>query len=252
MNSVFSAFKLNKNCPSGSSKEKSGVDKTVPRKTLSSNETNNYEKLRHIREKMSNFKLDSVEINLQKPPSIPTLDECEPLYVCSKFDPANTLSSEQHVMRNFSSSSSPSLNTIPHTSIEKYYDQDDSESYASENNLCCNGAETKNCVKKVLAKSTSDVKCSSSATNFDTNSSSSIIDSTDASKPTLKTCNTSVPNSNSNANRNRPRLSLSNIASNSQQPEVHGKNCPNGTSTGRTRLSTRLSTHQRNLSLDFR
>jgi hypothetical protein len=251
MNSVFSAFKLNKNCPSGSSKDKSGVDKTAPRKkTLTSNETNNYEKLRHIREKMSNFKLDSVEINLQKPPSIPTLDECEPLYVCSKYDPANA--SEQHVMRNFSSSSSPSLNTIPHTSVEKYYNQDDSESYASENNLCCNGTETKNCVKKVLAKSTSDVKCSSSATNFEINSSSSIIDSTNASKSTPKICNTSVPNNNSNANRNRPRLSLSNIGSNSQQPEVHGKNGLNGTSTGRTRLSTRLSTHQRNLSLDFR
>lgn len=55
---------------------------------------------------------------------------------------------------------------------------------------------------------------------------------------------------------NRPRLSLSGLGTNNVMPSVHGRNgtTTNGSSTGNATGThkTRLSTHQRNLSLDFR
>lgn len=61
--------------------------------------------------------------------------------------------------------------------------------------------------------------------------------------------------SNSRSNSNKPRLSLSNasgVGFNNSMPSVHGRST-NGTSNGSAAPTrTRLSTHQRNLSLDFR
>lgn len=268
MNSVFSAFKSNKNGPSALSPTASESNKRghgAGKKTLNLNETNNYEKLRHIREKMSNLVHDDDEINLRKPPAIPIasmdVDDCET--IPKGFDCVDSAPSVVNGYVNgngnlSSSSSSSSLNTISLASIKKHYNQDNSENYASENNLlskCCNGATTMGSASNVSIVDTSDVNSSASATNLVSINSMPLSDANDASKSASSIFNKQPqPNNNnntlSNTNRNRPRLSLSNVGNGSsqQQPAVHGRNNVNGLPTGRTRLST----HQRNLSLDFR
>lgn len=274
MNSVFSAFKSNKSNPSALSPTSNGASESSKRshgkKTLNLNETNNYEKLRHIREKMSNLVIDDDDINLRKPPPIPTMDsvDCEVIqrHSNSSFDCVDSAPSAVNGVNGYtngnlsSSSSSSSLNTISLASIKKHYNQDNSENYASENNLlskCCNGAGTMGSANNVSIVDTNDVNSSASATNLVSINSMPLSDANDASKSASSIFNKQPqPNNNnlSNTNRNRPRLSLSNVGNGTssnqqqQQPAVHGRNNSNGLPTGRTRLST----HQRNLSLDFR
>lgn len=266
MNSVFSAFKSNKSSSSSLSPtsngeaSKRGNGKKTP---LNMNETNNYEKLRHIREKMSNLVIDDDEINLRKPPTIPTMDvdECNSIGGFDCVDSAPSVNGVNGYTNGnlSSSSSSSSLNTISLASIKKHYNQDNSENYASENNLlskCCNGASTMGSASNVSIVDSSDVNSSASATNLVSINSMPLSDANDASKSASSIFNKQPqPNNNSlsNTNRNRPRLSLSNVGNGAstnqhQQPAVHGRNNGNGLPTGRTRLST----HQRNLSLDFR
>lgn len=254
MNSVFSAFKSNKNGSSvvstttcDSSKKGHGPGKKI----LNLDETNNYEKLRHIREKMSNLVLDDDEINLRKPQQIQNVDECDSIQKVGKaFDCiANDAPSGFAVCNLSSSSSSSSLNTISLASIKKHYNQDNSENYSSENNIlskCCNGATNLGSASNASIVDTSAVTSSASATNL-------LMSLNDASESASSIFDKQPqPNNNqnsSNSNRNRPRLSLSSVnTSLQQQPAVHGRNSGNGLPTGRTRLST----HQRNLSLDFR
>lgn len=267
MNSVFSAFKSNKSNSSALSPTSNGASEASKRshgkKTLNLNETNNYEKLRHIREKMSNLVIDDDDINLRKPPPIPKMDpeECEVIqkHSSSSFDCVDSAPSLSNGVNGYtngnlsSSSSSSSLNTISLASIKKHYNQDNSENYASENNLlskCCN-AGTMGSENNVSIVDTNDVN-SASATNLVSINSMPLSDANDASKSASSIFNKQpLPNNLSNTNRNRPRLSLSNVGngtSAAQQPAVHGRNNSNGLPTGRTRLST----HQRNLSLDFR
>lgn len=275
MNSVFSAFKSNKGNPSALSPTSNGSSETSKRshgaakKTLNLNETNNYEKLRHIREKMSNLVIDDDDINLRKPPAIPiaTMDECEAIQKLNgAFDCVDSAPSMNGVNgytngNLSSSSSSSSLNTISLASIKKHYNQDNSENYASENNLlskCCTGAGTIGSANNVSIVNTNDENSSASATNLVSINSMPLSDANDASKSASSIFNKQPNNNNlSNTNRNRPRLSLSNVGNGpsinqqhqqQQQPAVHGRNNGNGLPTGRTRLST----HQRNLSLDFR
>lgn len=276
MNSVFSAFKSNKSSPSALSPTSNGASETSKRnhsaskKTLNLNETNNYEKLRHIREKASNLVIDDDEINLRKPPTIPIatmdVDECDAdiQKMNGGFDCVDSAPSINGVNgysngNLSSSSSSSSLNTISLASIKKHYNQDNSENYASENNLlskCCNGSGTLGSVSNVSIVDANDVNGSMSTSNLVSINSMPLSDANDASKSASSIFNKQPqPNNNnlSNTNRNRPRLSLSNVgngtnANQQQQPAVHGRNNSNGLPTGRTRLST----HQRNLSLDFR
>lgn len=272
MNSVFSAFKSNKSGASALSPTSNGASDGKRshgggKKTLNLNDSNNYEKLRHIREKMSNLVIDDDEINLRKPPTIPTMDvdECDAIQkINGEFDCVDSAPS-MHGVNGYSngnlssSSSSSSLNTISLASIKKHYNQDNSENYASENNLlskCCNGAGTIGSVSNVSIVDANDVNGSASTTNLVSIDSMPLSDANDASKSASSIFNKQPqPNNNnlSNTNRNRPRLSLSNAGNGSsanqqQQPAVHGRNNGNGLPTGRTRLST----HQRNLSLDFR
>lgn len=273
MNSVFSAFKSNKNNPSTLSPTSNGSSDGNKRnhgsgkKTLNLNDSNNYEKLRHIREKMSNLVMDDDEVNLRKAPAIPIAsidgDECDVIHQLSgSFDCVDSASPPSNGYTNgnlSSSSSSSSLNTNSLASIKKHYNQDNSENYASENNLlskcCSNGAGTTGSASNVSIVDASDVNSSASATNLVSINSMPLSVANDASKSASSIFNQQPkPNNNSlsNTNRNRPRLSISNVgsgnASANQQPAVHGRNNGNGLPTGRTRLST----HQRNLSLDFR
>lgn len=250
MNSVFSAFKSNKNNPLSPTEKRA---QHASKKTPLNLESNNYEKLRHIREKMSNLIIDDDEINLKKRPPIPPIasyDECDrALPIAAAAAPSNLSSS----------SSSSSLNTITLAPIQKHYNNDNSENYASENNLlskCCNGSVVA-CSSKVIVDSASSAIDLNSMKSVDdvcgTSSSSSKSTSNIFSKQPQAATNLS------NTNRNRLRLSLSNgnngiatasssTTTASNQPAVHGRNNANGLPTGRTRLST----HQRNLSLDFR
>jgi hypothetical protein len=288
MNSVFSAFKSNKSSSNSStlippsSTTSSDTNKKCNnasnKKTLNLNESNNYEKLRHIREKMSNLMIDDDEVNLRKPCIIPpiasiTLDEDE----CSMLPPKKPLLLQSNSSSTFdmningfdSLDCAPSMNgdvfsnnTInPLSSIKKHYNQDNSENYASENNLlskCCNGG---------AAGMGSDVSISDTNDRVNNSSASAgsltSIKSMPLSNSNELACRSALtvynkqpqPTNFSNSNRNRPRLSLSSINSqngsnSANQPAVHGRNSSNGLPTGQTR--TRLSTHQRNLSLDFR
>jgi hypothetical protein len=254
MNSVFSAFKSNKSNPLNPTEKR---NQNGNKKTLNLSESNNYEKLRHIREKMSNHIIDDDEINLKKRPPIPPIasyDECD------RITPFKT---------NLSSSpSSASLSTLT-TSTTKHSDEDDNPTnYSSENNLsskCCNGV-VEDVTVDIETNSKNDVVSppdniiTSKITATATNSIKSKLLNNDASSKS--TSNISIEqqppvNNFSNTYRNRLRLSLSNgsttnngsASSSINHPAVHGRNSANGQpSTGRTRLST----HQRNLSLDFR
>jgi hypothetical protein len=281
MNSVFSAFKSNKgsnNSPSSlnSSTATSSTSSGGNKKTLNLNETNNYEKLRHIREKMSNLMIDDDEINLRKPPrSIPitpidlSLDECDsmlpPVKPKSKMNGFDCIDSAAATVNgNHKNYASGSL-----SSIRKHYNQDNSENYASENNLlskCCNGNSggvgdsSSNGGATALAGS--DVSIADASGDVNSASSSSLIsiksmplsNSNETSRSAL-----TIYNKQPQSNRNRPRLSLSSANCNGSststpsQPAVHGRNSSNGLPTGGNgQTRTRLSTHQRNLSLDFR
>lgn len=289
MNSVFSAFKSNKSNNSStlnastSSENNNSAKKNQnsSKKTLKLNETNDYEKLRHIREKMSNLMIDDDEINLRKPtipPIAPIEDVCDSMLPPKKPTTTSAMSLKMNgfdcvdsapLMNGKLNGNNYANNNIGSlSSIKKHYNQDNSENYASENNLlskCCNGG-TAAMGSDVSIADTNDVVNNSSA------SASSLISvkSMPLSNSNELACRSALtvynkqpqPTNFSNSNRNRPRLSLSSISNNSSscnnvttttancQPAVHGRNTSNGLPTGQTR--TRLSTHQRNLSLDFR
>lgn len=285
MNSVFSAFKSNKGSPTSSltttSDSKKNHSATGSKKTLNLNETNNYEKLRHIREKMSNLMIDDDEINLRKPPcSIPiapidlTLDECDSMLPPVKPKSATTNKNKINgfdCMDSATLSNSPVLEIVnggnrSHnyasdggttlSTIKKHYNQDNSENYASENNLlskCCNGGSA---TARGSDVSIADVSCdvNSSVNSLISVKSMPLSNSNEASRSALTIYNKQPSSSFNNSARNRPRLSISSASCNgtaaANQPAVHGRNSNNGLPTGQTR--TRLSTHQRNLSLDFR
>jgi hypothetical protein len=278
MNSVFSAFKSSKSSGSASSplgstpSSEKKLANVSSKKTLNLNETNNYEKLRHIREKMSNLMIDDDEINLRKPCSIPPIapiitngddDECDSMLPPKKplSSPASTLK-----MNGFDSIDSAPANGYANdaigslSSIKKHYNQDNSENYASENNLlskCCNGGAAAMGSDVSIADANDVNHSSASASSLTSIKSMPLSNSNElACRSALTVYNKQPqPTNFSNSNRNRPRLSLSSVnsqngSSSANQPAVHGRNSSNGLPTGQTR--TRLSTHQRNLSLDFR
>ncbi len=260
MNSVFSAFKSNNKSNNASN----------------SSETNNYEKLRHIREKMSNLVIDDDEISLRKPHNnIPLASIDLTRDMCDEYDsmlpPVKPKSTAVANKRNefddctdSSLASPPALDgvngsSISHdyanvtslSNIKKHYNQDNSENYASENNLlskCCNGNGMGSDYS--IADASCDVN--SSVNSLISIKSMPLCNSSTETSRSALTIYNKQPQSNNSA-RNRPRLTISNANSNSavaNQPAVHGRNNSNGLPVGQSR--TRLSTHQRNLSLDFR
>ena len=257
MNSVFSAFKSNKihssrSSTSISSKEINTANYVTGKKNLNIYEKNNYEKLRHIREKTSSLLMDDEEIILRKTAT----DDSEDLkYYDTTHKPdgfvsansTNSLTDDNCMSESLSlSTSSSSLNTILYDSVKKYCFKDNC---ASENNLlskCYKNDEASNSVHL----SAKDKNISGSGTNFFILKSMSMSE-TNGSTPLDIFNNHTNSNNLKKENRNRLRLSSSNVMRSAdfcQQPAVHGRLNTNGLPTGRTRLST----HQRNLSLDFR
>lgn len=277
MNSVFSAFKSSKNnsstvnaSTSNDTNCSSKKNTTSSKKTLKLNETNDYEKLRHIREKMSNLMIDDDEINLRKP-KLPPIAPISSEDVCASMLPPKkpTTTPSSLKMNEFDCvDSAPSMNGKLNgngyvngslSSIKKHYNQDNSENYASENNLlskCCNGGTTAMGSDVSIADANDVNNSSASASSLISVKSMPLSNSSElACRSALTVYNKQPqPTNFSNSNRNRPRLSLSssscgNVTTVNCQPAVHGRTS-NGLPTGQTR--TRLSTHQRNLSLDFR
>lgn len=238
MNSVFSSFKSNKgNDDAAMISKSSDVNSSRnSKKLLNLDETNNYEKLRHIREKtihMSNFIINDHEINFPKASSnIP----CNDLIIDNECD--STLPPIKPKLSSSKLSSSKEKDNLLDSCDahqENHYDtktsmkknQDDLDNYASENNLLC--------------------KCC----NKNDNSNASV--NSLASIKSLPLNNNTCTNKHQQWNRNRSRLGF-NIANSTSsitnQPSVHGYGLKSNDHIGQSR--NRLSSHQRNLSLDFR
>lgn len=275
MNSVFQAFKSNKNNNNSNSSngETSNSKKNsvnVNKKTLNLKDPNNsYEKLRHIREKMSSLNIDDddIQINIIKRIPVDMDTECKEnaggggvgLVDCVD---GNSSSSSCPLTNGtngtISSSTSSSSLTTSLSSIKKH----ESENYSSENNLltkCCKADGNDSQMDEeatIIGAGSSEQSVKENCVN--TNNlviikSMPLINDIN-SKSTSNIFN--KPNTNSNSRTNRPRLSLSNIGGiNNLMPSVHGRPNTNGlpgNGSQQQQPRTRLSTHQRNLSLDFR
>jgi hypothetical protein len=260
MNSVFQAFKSNKNSNSNNAN-----GETSSKKTLNLKDPNNsYEKLRHIREKMSSLNIDDddIQINLIKRIPVDMEAECKEnggvgLNVDCVDSSISSCSSSCPLTNGtngtISSSTSSSSLTTSLSSIKKH----ESENYSSENNIltkCCKADDNDSQMDEstiIDANSHSEESAKENCNNVVIIKSMPLINDIN-SKSSSNILN--KPNTNSNSRTNRPRLSLSNIGGvNNLMPSVHGRPNTNGLpGNGSQQPRTRLSTHQRNLSLDFR
>lgn len=236
MNSVFSAFISDKSNTSALGQPNSVVgDKrknvVADKKNIQLNEKNSYEKLRHIRGKMSNLVLNDDEISLKIPPANPkaSTDSCKSVREIGAVN-FSTLPLDKCSNQN------------PHSSV---CSQDDSDFTCETLNKCSNNI--------ITLGSANDIP---HLKEYEANemSSTQIWPLSDTSKSASNIFNTQLNSNNlSNTVRYRPSLSLSNVANGSKnsqqtQPAVHGRFNTNLSTKGRVRLSM----HQRNLRLDFR
>lgn len=332
MNSVFSAFKTNKN-------EKSQKSSIINNKKASNVLENSYENLRHIREISSSTKAmtsivnDDVEqnlLNMQTNPIIKTTilneNDCcisstlittdvvdhaitpststsvdsnvdvnqktdsiksssssssSPLSV--KFYTTNTTNNDNNIQQcdNKISLTEPSLNTSPHDGIAIIDDGsvinnernsiDSSSNHLTENP--CKSICNSNISDSVTSDLTKFTLSSESSNSITVDSSKTVPERTDSknsffhenptpaiimskcrdrSNPQVSISSNSAATTPTNSRYSKPRLSISGF-SNSSMPSVHGRTggiSTNNSNGGQTKF--RLSTHQRNLSLDFR
>lgn len=249
MNSVFSAFK--------SSAKHDGKQKSSGGKKLSQDPPNSYEKLRHIR-----------EISCSKMNNLVVLDPVETVPSCATT-PVQSPSSEKSL----------ELELTLEAAAANGVDQVDRAIPVIES------SELLPSVAKVLP---TPAPAATKPSKADT-SSDSLGDSIVVNKPpsgaaavanavfavpaappasTIPTSSNSSSSSNGSSSSNqwnvvsassrfhKPRLSLSSsvglTGSGSAMPSVHGRTGGSGAAAGGQPQKTRLSTHQRNLSLDFR
>lgn len=241
MNSVFSAFKSSKS--DSSSKSKSGKKITQ--------DPNSYENLRHLRDIGSSTKMTTFIVTENDDDSIPiTPEKCKIVDLID--DEIND------VVDHHSKQSTADLNgtdfyyqkkTIE-TDCPPYSPATSNRSCSSENNIL------NYCGSNISCSSSNNSECSveNQNQNFvcDENTDVSvpiknIVDCDVVTTTTKQIINKS--NSLGSSRFHRPRLSLSGIGNNSM-PSVHGR--PNSSNGNGEPKKTRLSTHQRNLSLDFR
>lgn len=227
MNSVFSAFKSNKKSLAmlnGNESEPNKISNGKIKRTHPKLNDNNYEKLRHLRGKMSNLVLDNDELNFRKPTMILPIASYDSVHSLSNNCDCTNSSLSANIQSQCdlpSSLSSSSLSIVSMQAPEKLNISDYPENYSSENNLCFNGDATKKS-NKLIKKSIED-NSSLSASNFFNSSleEANILNSNNFNKQPMSNDGNSSIN---NVNRNKPRLSLSNINSSFLHPEVHGKN----------------------------
>lgn len=242
MNSVFSAFKSSKS--DSSSKSKSGKKITQ--------DPNSYENLRHLRDigsstKMTTFIVteddDSIPITPEKCKIVDLIDdEVSDVVDHIKHSATDLNGTDFYYQKKLIENEKQ---------IPPYSPATSNRSCSSENNI--------------LNYCGSNISCSSSSNNSECsveNQNQNLSDeNTDLPVPikndvhcdvvTTTTTKQIINKSNSlgSSRFHRPRLSLSGIGNNSM-PSVHGR--PNSSNGNGEPKKTRLSTHQRNLSLDFR
>lgn len=267
MNSVFLAFKSNKNsdnktksCSSVGGGGGGGINNTCNNAGSTTNgtkklnqELTEYENLRHIREigssssNMSTY-VDNEDLNVSPiklgkrcptpiqpiPPSFTLLDGNDVVdFSGGPFNEFNTNTKSDIIdgqLKRQKKDKKSSLPPQPPPAPLKFI-------------------ETQ-VVKTNSIESKSEVldNCLSNKINYQINFDSSRHSSSSIDR------NSSCNNVSSSNRLNRPRLSLSGLGSNNVMPSVHGRQCNANNSTGNASGThkTRLSTHQRNLSLDFR
>lgn len=263
MNSVFSAFKTGKSSSSDNTNNQkkskssgngtSSVSSSVSNKKLSTQDPTSYENLRHIREiTMSNFGTSDNNVKSTK-----TLNSTPVIAVLPSVQSSSSLSDKL--------SCDDAMDFNECTSYEDSVDSSSSSTGTSNDFLTMppqsnpysaalppSGKPTSICNYEPNSEPNL-LECAPSTTK--SNTEQNFINKIKARSEQL----IGSGSSNSNSRSNKPRLSLSSasgVGFNNSMPSVHGRsvntNSPttNGSSTAPTR--TRLSTHQRNLSLDFR
>lgn len=236
MNSVFSAFKSSKSDSSG--KSKSGKKITQ--------DPNSYENLRHLRDIGSSTKMTTFIVTENDDDSSPiTPEKCK---ILDLIDDEVNDEIVEHIKN--------SANDFYYQKKEFQQLQNSQYSPATSNRSCSSENNILNyCGSNISCSSSNNSECSVENQNQNSGSDEntdlpSVIkngDCGDAVVPTPQIINKS--NSLGSSRFHRPRLSLSGIGNNSM-PSVHGR--PNSSNGNGEPKKTRLSTHQRNLSLDFR
>ena len=274
MNSVFSAFKSSKNSnPPGCNGE---TKKGATSKKVLKESNNSYEKLRHIREKMSGLVMDDDDIQINLIKRLPLdLDgqECFDDMDSGTFqhlsEEPNQCQSGEFCGKSLENGDAHLQNGQIHDTHHTHHNGDSSES----NEFPVNG---ENGAKFETESKTGSMSSSSSSSSLTTSLSSvkkhdySPCDTSLStnnlviikSMPLINDANSksassifSKPTINNASRMHRPRLSLSSIGGNNQlMPSVHGRPIvgPSAGTEQKPQTRQRLSTHQRNLSLDFR
>lgn len=242
MNSVFSAFKSSKS--DSSSKSKSGKKITQ--------DPNSYENLRHLRDigsstKMTTFIVtendDSIPITPEKCKILDLIDD----EVCDVVDHIKHSATDLNGSTDFYYQNKLNENE---KQIPPYSPATSNRSCSSENNIL------NYCGSNISCSSSNTSECSveNQNQNFVSDENTdlpvpikNLVDCDVVTTTTKQIINKS--NSLGSNRFHRPRLSLSGIGNNSM-PSVHGR--PNSSNGNGEPKKTRLSTHQRNLSLDFR
>lgn len=264
MNSVFSAFKTGKNNSDNTNnqnKSKSNgigtnsVSNSVNNKKLSTQDPTSYENLRHIREiTMSNNFIASDNDKNSKTNKNPMIAVLPSVQSSSSLSEKSCLSmdfNECTLEDTVDSSTTPSNDflTMPPQSIPYSAALPPSGKPSSMFNY------EPNSEPNLLACANAATKTSSAGSDSSSDSEHNFINKIKARSEQLIGGSS---NNSSRFNNNKPRLSLSSasgVGFNNSMPSVHGRSVSaNGTMTNGSAAPTRtrLSTHQRNLSLDFR
>lgn len=246
MNSVFSAFKSSKS--DSSSKSKSGKKITQ--------DPNSYENLRHLRDIGSSTKMTTFIVTENDDDSIPiTPEKCKIVdliddEVSDVVDHIKLSETDLTNGTDFYYQKKPTETECQQLQNPPYSPATSNRSCSSENNIL------NYCGSNISCSSSNTSECSveNQNQNFvcdeNTDLPVPIKNNIDCDVVTTTTKQIiSKSNSLGSSRFHRPRLSLSGIGNNSM-PSVHGR--PNSSNGNGEPKKTRLSTHQRNLSLDFR
>lgn len=250
MNSVFSAFK--------SSAKHDGKQKSSGGKKLSQDPPNSYEKLRHIR-----------EISCSKMNNLVVLDPVETVPSCATT-PVQSPSSEKSLELELTLDAAAVINGVDQ--VDRAIPVIESSELPSVAKVLPTPAPA--ATKPSKADTSSDSLGDSIVVNKPPSGAAAVASAVFAvpAAPPASTIPTSSSNGSSSSSNqwnvvsassrfHKPRLSLSSsvglTGSGSAMPSVHGRTGGSGAAAvggqpGGQPQKTRLSTHQRNLSLDFR
>ncbi|XP_063702809.1 phosphatidylinositol 4-kinase beta [Culicoides brevitarsis] len=251
MSSVFSAFKTGKSSnrdngtSSKSNKSSGGTNNGVAtsKKNLSSQDPTSYENLRHIRE---------ITMSTNFCPVVPVAKTSPIIAVLPSVASSASLNEQDVLGMEFSECSLGSADTVDSSRHEDFLKMPPPASIPYSAALPPSG-KSPNSEPNLLAAPKGGTQSCGNSTASDSGS-----DSEHNFMNKVKARSEQMINGRAgSANGNKPRLSLSSATGfNNSMPSVHGRSsagAANGTTNGSAAPTrTRLSTHQRNLSLDFR